>query len=74
LTQLEVRYALGHFSPYAFYDVGALRINAKPDALMTVPTINKRSISGAGFGLAAEWRSRGCQYSSESPGMGDSFL
>jgi hemolysin activation/secretion protein len=50
LTQLEVRYALGHFSPYAFYDVGALRINAKPDALMTVPTINKRSISGAGFG------------------------
>ena len=66
LTQLEVRYSMGEFSPYAFYDSGAVRINAKPQP----DTQNKRSIAGAGIGtryaqgpwsadLAVAWRIHG---------------
>jgi len=67
LTQLEARYAMGAFSPYAFYDAGAVRTNAKP---LPDATSNKRSIAGAGMGsryqrgnwsadLAVAWRAKG---------------
>jgi len=46
LTQLEARYAMGAFSPYAFYDAGAVRTNAKP---LPDATSNKRSIAGVGY-------------------------
>lgn len=70
LAQLEVRYAVGEFSPYAFYDAGEVRINAKTDSLSTQPATNKRSISGAGVGTryaqgpwsvdaALAWRTHG---------------
>ncbi|MFM8341876.1 MAG: ShlB/FhaC/HecB family hemolysin secretion/activation protein [Methylomonas sp.] len=42
LAQVELRYAIGDFSPYAFYDAGSIRINAKRNI--------DRSIAGAGIG------------------------
>lgn len=42
LAQVELRYAIGDFSPYAFYDAGSIRINAKRNV--------DRSIAGAGIG------------------------
>ena len=70
LAQLEGRYAMGEFSPYAFYDAGEVRINAKTDSLTTQPATNKRSIAGAGVGTryaqgpwsvdaALAWRTHG---------------
>lgn len=47
LTQIEVRYAIDAFTPYAFYDRGQVTINAEPWAA----AINVRSLAGAGFGL-----------------------
>jgi hemolysin activation/secretion protein len=47
LAQLELRYAMGAFSPYAFYDAGWIKVNEKPWTTGT----NDRSISGPGFGL-----------------------
>ena len=66
LAQLELRYASGDFTPYAFYDAGQVKINAKPWASGS----NKRSIGGPGVGVryshagwsvnaAAAWRTQG---------------
>lgn len=67
LTQLEVRYAMGPYAPYAFYDAGTVTINVTPWANAGT---NERSLAGAGFGLrfqraqwsadaAVAWRLRG---------------
>lgn len=66
LAQAELRYAMGAFNPYAFYDAGSVKVNANPWAAGN----NKRSISGGGFGvryqasnvsmdLALAWRNEG---------------
>lgn len=66
LAQIELRYAMGAFNPYAFYDAGSVKVNAKPWAAGT----NERSISGGGVGvryqagsvsldLALAWRNEG---------------
>ena len=51
LAQFEVRYSLGAFSPYAFYDAGRVRINAQPESLAVAPNPNHRAIEGAGLGV-----------------------
>lgn len=59
LGQVELRYAMGGFTPFAFIDAGHLRINAKPWE-MTVD--NDLSVSGVGVGLRyadARWRIEG---------------
>jgi hemolysin activation/secretion protein len=56
MTQLELRYALGQWTPYAFYDHGEIHVNAKPNATVE-RRIERRS--GAGLGvrlLSAQWR------------------
>jgi hemolysin activation/secretion protein len=66
LAQAELRYDMGAFNPYAFYDAGSVKVNANPWAAGN----NKRSISGGGFGvryqasnvsmdLALAWRNYG---------------
>lgn len=50
LTQLEVRYAVGDFSPYAFYDAGSVRLHAKVGDMTPAPLSNRRSVAGAGLG------------------------
>jgi hemolysin activation/secretion protein len=47
LTQVELRYAVGAFTPYAFYDSGRVRINHQTFAAGD----NHRSLSGTGLGL-----------------------
>lgn len=47
LVQLELRYAMGAFSPYLFHDSGWVKVNAKPWSAGN----NERSISGSGLGL-----------------------
>lgn len=70
LAQVELRYQAGAFSPYAFYDAGAVRINAKQESLNPAPATNERSIGGGGVGtrfqkdawsadLAIAWRAQG---------------
>lgn len=51
LAQLEVRYAIGPYTPYAFHDSGRAKLNANPGSLAVSPSPNHRSISGAGLGL-----------------------
>lgn len=51
LAQLEMRYALGAYSPYVFHDTGRVKINAHPASLTTPANPNHRSISGSGLGL-----------------------
>lgn len=46
LAQLELRYSAGVYAPYLFVDGGTIKTNAQPLA-----TNNRRSLSGAGFGL-----------------------
>ena len=48
LVQLELRYPLGAYAPYAFYDIGTIRTNAIPPAGTAK---NMRDLSGAGMGL-----------------------
>jgi hemolysin activation/secretion protein len=66
LAQVELRYAMGAFNPYAFYDAGSVKVNVNPWAAGT----NNRSISGGGVGmryqagsvsldLALAWRNEG---------------
>ena len=66
LAQFEVRYAVGAFVPYAFYDAGWIKTNSKP----WTNADNKRSIGGYGAGVrfvknqwsadaAVAWRSYG---------------
>src|SRR5690606_17985670 len=47
LTQVELRYTMGEFSPYMFYDAGKVTINAQT----WDDSENHRSISGFGAGL-----------------------
>ncbi len=47
LTQIELRYTIDAFTPYAFYDSGRVTINAEPWATGT----NSRTLAGGGFGL-----------------------
>ncbi|VXB57712.1 Polymerase [Burkholderia sp. 8Y] len=47
LAQLELRYTLGAFVPYAFYDAGSVALNASP----WQAGANHRSIGGAGLGV-----------------------
>jgi hemolysin activation/secretion protein len=49
LTQVELRYATGPFLPYAFYDHGKIKINARPDQISSPSSDQERA--GAGFGL-----------------------
>ncbi len=48
LTQFELRYALGAYTPYAFYDHGSIRTDAQP---LPGASNNSRSLAGAGLGL-----------------------
>lgn len=63
LTQLELRYSMGAFAPYAFYDHGRVRTDAKGPKI-------ERDLAGSGVGLrylrgawsadmALAWRSEG---------------
>ena len=63
LTQLELRYSMGAFAPYAFYDHGRVRVDAKGPKI-------ERDLAGGGVGLrylrgawsadmALAWRSEG---------------
>lgn len=47
LTQIELRYSMEAFTPYAFYDSGRVSINAAPWAAGT----NDRRLAGGGLGL-----------------------
>lgn len=56
MAQVELRYALGEWLPYAFFDHGEIAVNAKPG-----PTVERRieRRNGAGVGVrlvAAQWR------------------
>jgi len=56
LTQVELRYAMGAWSPYLFHDSGRVDINAKGPNPLT--DNGHRSISGAGIGVryqAGDW-------------------
>lgn len=53
LTQLELRYAAGEFTPYVFYDIGRIARKVSPWATGD----NRRSISG--FGVGARWVHKG---------------
>lgn len=73
LAQVELRYTLGAFAPYAFYDAGGVRINAKPWTAAS----NQRNIAGAGLGvrfqqgpwngnIAVAWRTEGGRAQSDT--------
>ncbi len=51
LVQLEMRYAMGPYSPYVFHDTGRVTINANSGRLAVPPDPNLRSINGSGIGL-----------------------
>ncbi len=66
LAQVEVRYTMGDFTPYAFYDAGGVKTNTSSWTSQN----NERSIDGAGFGsryqkgkwsldIALAWRNVG---------------
>ncbi len=67
LAQLELRYAMGAYAPYVFYDLGGVRTDAKPAAGVAN---NRRELAGAGLGVrwqsgpwqvdaSLAWRARG---------------
>lgn len=59
LTQIELRYALGAFSPYLFHDAGRVTINADPAGITPAVTDNDRRLAGSGVGVryqASGWR------------------
>ena len=77
LALLEVRYSLGDFVPFAFYDAGKVTLNAKPDSLVVPVARNSRTLAGAGVGLryqhgnasvdtSVAWRSEGGKPQSRS--------
>lgn len=77
MAQLELRYAIGAFSPYAFHDSGRVNINADQGSLAAVPTTNHRSIGSFGVGTrytegnvnidaSLAWRSHGGQPQSDT--------
>ena len=56
LGQVEVRYDLSPFTPYAFFDAGGVWTNAKPWQVGgQAGTDNTRSLSGGGLGLRASY-------------------
>lgn len=70
VAQLEIRYALGAFSPYVFHDFGWVQFNAEKAQITPAVTENDRQIAGAGVGvrytddalnvgLSIAWRTRG---------------
>jgi hemolysin activation/secretion protein len=52
LAQVELRYRAGDFTPYAFWDIGTVRINQSP----WQDVRNRRTLSGAGLGMRYAWR------------------
>lgn len=77
LAQIEVRYAVRLFTPYAFYDAGRVEINADNGSLTAPTTDNIRSLSGWGIGVrhnegpwnvdaSLAWRDRGGQPQSDT--------
>ena len=57
LLQTEARYNIKAFSPYAFFDVGVVNANARPERMTPAVTDNRRTIAGAGLGLRYQQRS-----------------
>lgn len=51
LAQVELRYALGAWSPYVFHDAGQISTNAKPDTITPAVTRNQRALAGSGVGV-----------------------
>lgn len=49
LTQVELRFKVGKFMPYLFYDYGHMKINAQPSLLVLPAPDNTRA--GAGIGV-----------------------
>jgi hemolysin activation/secretion protein len=77
MAQLEIRYAMGTFNPYAFHDSGRVKINADPGSLAVAPNPNHRSIGSFGVGsrytegninvdASLAWRSHGGQPQSDT--------
>lgn len=77
LIQLEARYQMGFFSPYAFYDAGKIRVNADPGRINPEVTSNVRRLAGSGMGVrygtgpwivdaALAWRTQGGQPQSDT--------
>lgn len=52
LAQIELRYNLGYFTPFAFYDAGRVTVNADP----WDTSRNNRSIAGSGLGLRIAYK------------------
>lgn len=68
LAQVELRYRMGEFSPYVFYDHGRVKVDARPHQVMLPSPDQERA--GAGVGLRYEsgrwslngtlaWRTKG---------------
>jgi len=75
LAQVEIRYRMGDFSPYAFYDHGRVKVNARPSqVVLPSPDLTR---AGAGVGLrfqrgpwnidgAVAWRTNGGEPTSDT--------
>lgn len=68
MAQIELRYAMGTYAPYAFYDHGRVKVNAKPEQITSPSPDQERA--GAGLGVryahqawrldaALAWRTKG---------------
>lgn len=67
-TQVEMRYSLARWTPFAFYDMGRIKVNAKPELLSTPSADKVRAGGGIGVRYAdgqfsadalLSWRSQG---------------
>lgn len=67
-TQVEMRYSLARWTPFAFYDMGRIKVNAKPELLSTPSADKVRAGGGLGVRYAdgqfsadalLSWRSQG---------------
>lgn len=70
LAQLEIRYAMGAFTPFVFYDAGCVQLNARSETITPAVSQNHRAVAGAGAGarysagaltsdLSVAWRTHG---------------